>query len=249
MWFNNIFTILNSVTKALTNRSLNKFSQLANTWGRSSNLKVNGLRLAIRLVNVIFLSVASLPAHAAKPVILVYGDSLSAAYGIAQEQGWVSLLQQRLDKNKLNFTVINASISGETTSGGLSRIDGALKEHQPKIILIELGANDGLRGLPIAEMRKNLNAMIAISKKYKAKVILIGMRIPPNYGLKYTGDFKSSYELLAKQYKLAFVPFLLDGVAGSRELNQEDGIHPIAKAEPIVLNNVWRVLEVIIKLR
>lgn len=185
--------------------------------------------------------------QAAKPIILVYGDSLSAAYGIAQEQGWVALLQQRINEKKINYTVINASISGETTSGGLSRIEAALKEHRPQWILMELGANDGLRGLPIIEMRKNLNAMIAMSLKYKSKVILVGMRIPPNYGIKYTRDFKESYEILAKQYQLALVPFLLDGIAGNHELNQDDGLHPLAKAEPAILNNVWNVLKDIIK--
>lgn len=112
---------------------------------------------------------------------------------------------------------------------------------------MELGANDGLRGLPIIEMRKNLNAMIAMSQKYKSKVILVGMRIPPNYGIKYTRDFKESYEILAKQYQLALVPFLLDGIAGNHELNQDDGLHPLAKAEPAILNNVWNVLKDIIK--
>lgn len=186
-------------------------------------------------------------AQAAKPIILVYGDSLSAAYGIAQEQGWVVLLQHRIDEKKLNYTVINASISGETTSGGLSRIKAALKQHRPQWILIELGANDGLRGLPIKEMRKNLNAMIIMSQKYKTKVILVGMKIPPNYGLKYTNDFKESYEMLAKQYQLPLVPFLLDSVAGNHELIQEDGLHPLAKAQPTVLNNIWDILKDVIK--
>ena len=204
------------------------------------------LQLLLRLICLGLLALPLL-ANAAKPVILVYGDSLSAAYGIAQEQGWVALLQQRIDAEKLNYTVINASISGETTSGGLSRIEAALKEHRPQLILIELGANDGLRGLPIIEMRKNLNTMITLSQKYKAKVILVGMRIPPNYGLKYTRDFKESYEVLAKQYKLPLVPFLLDGVAGNRELNQDDGIHPLAKSEPKVLDNVWDILKNVIK--
>ncbi len=230
----------------LTSIRLNKFIPLNNTWGRSRHLKDVCKQLVI-CASALFISFMVLPASAAQSVILVYGDSLSAAYGITQEQGWVSLLQQRIKQNKLNYAVVNASISGETTSGGLSRIEKALKEHQPKFILIELGANDGLRGLPIAEMRKNLNTMITTSQQYKAKVVLIGMRIPPNYGFKYTRDFKESYEILAKQYKLPLVPFLLDGVAGKRELNQDDGLHPVAKAEPTVLDNVWGVLKSEIK--
>lgn len=230
----------------LTSLGLNKFTQLNNTWGCIHHLKGNLKRLVVG-ISLIFASLVSLAANAANPVVLVYGDSLSAAYGIPQEQGWVALLQQRIQQQKLSYYVVNASISGETTSGGLSRIEKTLKEHQPKFILIELGANDGLRGLPIAEMRKNLESMITTSQKYKANVILLGMKIPPNYGFKYTHDFQESYEILAKQYKLPLVTFLLDGVAGKHELNQEDGLHPLAKAEPAVLNNVWNVVEDVIK--
>lgn len=221
--------------------------------GLSNPFKVlleSGYKRVLKLLlPLVWLGLLASPllAQATKPFILVYGDSLSAAYGIAQEQGWVALLQQRIDEKKLNYSVINASISGETTSGGLSRIEATLKQHRPQFILLELGANDGLRGLPINEMRKNLNTMMTLSQKYKAKVILVGMRIPPNYGIKYTRDFKESYEILARQYKLPLVPFLLDGVAGRRELNQDDGMHPVAKAEPTVLNNVWDILEDIIE--
>lgn len=181
--------------------------------------------------------------QAASPTILVYGDSLSAAYNIPREQGWVALLQQRLKKQALPYQIINASVSGETTSGGLSRLSSTLKQHRPDFILIELGANDGLRGLPISDMRQNLSAMIEAGKQSGAKVLLIGIMIPPNYGPRYTTDFKDSYAELALRFKLPLVPFLLDGVAGQRHLVQEDGLHPTAAAQGLLLENVWEVLE------
>ena len=227
---------------SLTSLKLNKFTLFNRLWGFNHFLKANLICSVF-----IFACLSASSANAASPVILVYGDSLSAAYGIRQEQGWVALLKERVQQEKMNYSVVNASISGETTSGGLSRIEKVLKEHQPKLILIELGANDGLRGLPITAMRNNLEAMITKSLKYKVKVILVGMRIPPNYGIKYTRDFKEAYAILANQYKLPLVPFLLNGVAGNHELNQEDGLHPLAKAEPTILNNVWDAVEGAIK--
>jgi len=182
-------------------------------------------------------------ANAATSTILVFGDSLSAAYGIPREQGWVNLLQQRLQKQAANIQVVNASISGETTAGGVSRIEAALKQHQPQLVIIELGANDGLQGLPLSNMQNNLKTMITKSQQYKAKVMLIGMMIPPNYGMQYTQEFKVTYEKLAKQYQLALVPFLLDGVAGKPALNIDDGLHPNVQGQPIVFENVWKVLE------
>jgi acyl-CoA thioesterase-1 len=177
------------------------------------------------------------------PTILVYGDSLSAAYGIAREQGWVSLLQQRLQSQDYPYQVVNASVSGETTLGGLTRMPATLRQQQPAIVLIELGANDGLRGLPVAEMQRNLSAMIEASQKIKAKVMLIGVEIPPNYGPRYTREFSETYPGLAKRYKLPLLPFLLDGVAGKSELTQDDGLHPVAAAQERLLDNVWNVLE------
>jgi acyl-CoA thioesterase-1 len=182
-------------------------------------------------------------AVAAAPVMLVYGDSLSAAYGIPREQGWVTLLQQRLQKQGYPHQVVNASISGETTSGGLSRINAALKQHDPDIVLLELGANDGLRGLPVAAMQHNLTAMIEASQKAGAEVLLIGIMIPPNYGSGYTRQFSESFPALAKRYKLPLIPFLLDGVAGKRDLTLDDGLHPTAAAQSLILENVWGVLE------
>ena len=185
----------------------------------------------------------TLPNPASTKSILVFGDSLSAAYGIPQQKGWVNLMQQRLQKENLDYQVANASISGETTSGGLSRISAALKSHQPDLVLIELGANDGLRGLPLVDMQSNLRKMIEASQQAKARVVLIGMMIPPNYGPRYTREFNETYSNLAKEYKLALVPFLLADVAGKAELNQEDRLHPTAEAQPLVLENVWKVLQ------
>ena len=191
-------------------------------------------------------NVATKPTIASTQTILVFGDSLSASYGLPQGQGWVALLEAKLAQNQASKTtckVVNASISGETTSGGLARFSTALITHKPNIVILELGANDGLRGLPIAEMQANLNQMIAQAKAKKTKVLLIGMKIPPNYGLKYTKNFSTAYINLAKQHNIALVPFLLEGVAGKPELIQADGLHPIAAAQLTLLNNVWLALE------
>jgi acyl-CoA thioesterase I len=202
-------------------------------------------RFKILAYLLLLLPLASMPvysASAAAPKILVFGDSLSAAYGIPKEQGWVALLQQQLKVQALKHQVINASISGETTSGGATRLKALLDQHQPDIVLIQLGANDGLRGLPVADMRRNLTRMIELSQQSGAKVSLLGIMIPPNYGPRYTQEFRESYSLLARQYQLPLVPFLLEGVAGKTELIQEDGLHPTSAAQPIILSNVWSVL-------
>jgi acyl-CoA thioesterase-1 len=185
----------------------------------------------------------SLPLTAgAGGAILVYGDSLSAAYGLAQDAGWPALLQARLKQKKMNYTVINASISGETTSGGAARIAAALKAQRPKVIIIALGANDGLRGLPLAQMRANLGQMLRKSKQSGSRVLLVGMRLPPNYGDAYTRQFAQVYADLAREYKAALAPFLLAGVADRRELFQADNLHPIAEAQPMILDNIWPAL-------
>lgn len=180
-------------------------------------------------------------AHAA-PTILIFGDSLSAAYGISQKEGWPALLQSRLQQKHLDYTVVNASISGETTSGGASRIAVALTTHRPRIVIVELGANDGLRGLPVAQMRTNLAAILRAVRKSGARPLLIGMKMPPNYGPQYTQDFEESYVALAHQFKCALVPFLFDGFADRRELFLDDNLHPSAQAQPLVLENVWKEL-------
>lgn len=178
----------------------------------------------------------------AAPKILVYGDSLSAAYGIAQASGWVSLLEERIRREKLDYSVVNASISGETTSGGLSRMRQALDEHRPAIVILELGGNDGLRGLPVTEAKKNLAAMIRMAQKSRARVLLVGVRVPPNYGPDYTREFDGAFAELARRHRVTLVPFLLEGIAERREMFQADGIHPTEAAQPVLLDNVWRKL-------
>lgn len=179
--------------------------------------------------------------------ILVYGDSLSAAYGIAQKDGWVSLLEKRLKERQQNHIVANASISGETSSGGASRIAAALATHRPRIVIVALGANDGLRGLPLGQFHDNLAAIIRASRKAGSRVLVVGMRMPPNYGPKYTRDFEQVYQALAQEFKVPLVPFLLEGVAGKRELFLEDNLHPTARAQPIILENVWSILAPMLK--
>ena len=178
-----------------------------------------------------------------KPVILVLGDSLSAAYGIEQKAGWVNLLQERLGKLNYPHRVINASISGDTTSGALSRVRRALDMHQSNIVIIELGGNDGLRGLPLNQTKNNLSAIIEQCLHHKAHVLLTGIRLPPNYGPSYTKRFHDIYVSLADKYHVALLPFILEGVAEKPELMQDDGIHPRAVGQIKVLDNVWAVLQ------
>jgi acyl-CoA thioesterase-1 len=177
----------------------------------------------------------------AAPTILVFGDSLSAAYGIPQSAGWVALLGDRLKQRKSDYTVVNASISGETSAGGAARIGKALASTKPAIVIVELGANDGLRGLPVTEMKKNLSAIIQASKREGARVVLVGMQLPPNYGVPYVNHFKAAFGEVAREERVAFVPFLLEGL-DQREQFQGDNIHPTAQAQPILLENVWRKL-------
>ena len=179
--------------------------------------------------------------------ILVYGDSLSAAYGLSQDAGWAALLQTRLKQKGMDYTVANASISGETTSGGAARIAEALKAHQPRVVIVALGANDGLRGLPLEQMRANLGNIVRASQKARSRVLLVGMRMPPNYGEIYTREFAQVYADLAREYKTAFAPFLLEGMAERRELFQADNIHPTAQAQPVLLDNVWKALAPLLK--
>jgi acyl-CoA thioesterase I len=177
---------------------------------------------------------------AAQQTILVFGDSLSAAYGIPREAGWVNLLQQELQRTHPQYQVINASISGETTTGGRQRIAAVLRQHKPRIVILELGANDGLRGAPIADIKANLADIIEQSHKIRAKVLLLGMQLPPNYGLNYTARFKSLYPKLARQFHAALVPFFLEGVAPDQF--QADNLHPVALAQPHILHNILQKL-------
>ena len=182
------------------------------------------------------------PIAFAARTILVFGDSLSAGYGIRLEAAWPSLLAQRLQEMKSNYSVINASLSGETTQGGRSRLDALLAQHAPAIVIIALGANDGLRGLPVAAMRENLLAMTESAQRKKARVLLVGQRLPPNYGA-YADQFHAVFEDVARARKTAYVDFLLDGVALTPELFQPDNLHPTATAQPRLLDNVWRGLK------
>jgi len=178
--------------------------------------------------------------------ILVFGDSLSAAYGIAAKRGWVALLAERLQRERLDYSVVNASISGETTAGGVSRLPRALAQHKPAVVILALGANDGLRGLPVAEMKKNLAAMIGMSRRAGAQVLLVGMRVPPNYGPEYTRDFEAAFAALARARKLAVAPFLLEGMAEDLRFFQPDRIHPTESAQPLLLENVWKALKLLL---
>ncbi|PPD00303.1 MAG: arylesterase [Methylotenera sp.] len=189
----------------------------------------------------------SVPAYAENPKIMIYGDSLSAAYGIPQQKGWASLLQQKLVSEHYQYDVVNASISGETTSGGASRIRNALSQIKPNIIILELGANDGLRGLPIESMIANLNTIIQEGKKSGAKILLVGMKIPPNYGPQYTKLFSKSYLKLSQEHQIPLVPFMLENIAAKTNLIQDDGLHPNAIAQPLVLDNIWSKLKMLLK--
>ena len=183
-------------------------------------------------------------AKAETPVILVFGDSISAGYGLARvEQGWVALLQTRLKEQEYGYQVVNASVSGETTAGGLARLPRALMLHQPKIVILELGGNDGLRALPIEQMRANLVRMIDLSTAAGARVLLLGMRMPPNYGPDFTEQFRLCYSEVARAKKVPLVPFLLNDIALSPNLMQADGLHPDELGQPQLLANVWPSLK------
>ena len=183
------------------------------------------------------LSISCISTVVSAKTILIVGDSLSAAYGIAPKQGRVQLLQQRLDQQyPKQHKVVNASVSGETTSGALARLPKLLQTYQPQVVVIELGGNDGLRGQPPQIIQNNLAQLIQLSQKNKATVLLFGMKIPPNYGTAYSAAFEKNYQVVSQQYKIKLLPFFLDGVAGDKNLIQNDQIHPNAKAQPMLLN-------------
>ena len=191
---------------------------------------------------------AATPAAPAKPhTLLVMGDSLSAGYGMSAAQGWVSLLQQRLDATTPGWRVVNASISGETSAGGASRIAAEVVRAQPDVVIIALGANDGLRGLPLAEARRNLARMIGASQHVGAKVLLVGMRMPPNLGPDYTAGFERNYRDLAQLFDTALLPFLLEPVAADRGNFQDDNLHPTVEAQPAILDHVWPALQPLLR--
>jgi len=185
------------------------------------------------------------PVHAAR-TILVFGDSLSAGYGLPAGSGWVSLLEQRLKRDRLDYTIVNASISGETTLGGRNRIADALAQHKPAVVIVQLGGNDGLRGNSIEETRRNLIAIVGASRKAGAKVLLVGMRIPPNYGKVYTRRFEALFAEVARQQNASLVPFMLQGFADKPEWFQSNGIHPAVEAQPRILDNIYRRLRALL---
>ncbi|CAN7501833.1 arylesterase [Duganella sp. LjRoot269] len=204
----------------------------------SKKLSVHGL-FALLLLS------AAESAYSAPKTVLVLGDSLSAEYGLARGAGWVALAEKKLQDQKMDTTVVNASVSGETTSGGRSRLPALLQKYKPALVVIELGANDGLRGLPVAAARANLLAMADAAAKADAKVMLIGMRMPPNYGRDYADKFFAMYGTLSKEIKAPLVPFMLDGVADKQF--QADRLHPLAEAHPTILANIWPTLQKTIK--
>lgn len=179
--------------------------------------------------------------------VLVWGDSLSAGYGLRPQQSWPALLAERISAARLPHKVVNASISGETTAGGLARLPAALETHKPSVVVIELGANDGLRGLPIKAMATNLQAMVDASRKAGAQVLLVGMRMPPNYGPEYTSRFEAAYRDIARANRLRLVPFMMEGFADQPGYFQADGLHPVAAAQPLILDTIWRELKPLLR--
>jgi acyl-CoA thioesterase-1 len=186
---------------------------------------------------------AALTARADVPVILVLGDSLSSAHGMATNDGWVDLMDRRLETENYPYRIVNASVGGETTGGGRARLPAALRTHRPEIVVLELGGNDGLLGFPITELQANLDLLVQMSMDTGAQVLLVGMMIPPNYGPVYAEQFASAFSAIAERYQLPLVPFLLEGVALNPALMQADGIHPTAAAQPRLLETVWAELE------
>ena len=190
---------------------------------------------------------ASASAYSAPKTVLVLGDSLSAEYGLSRGAGWVALLEGKLKKEKIDAAIVNASISGETTSGGRTRLPALIAQYKPDVVVIELGANDGLRGLPVTAAEANLRSMITLVQQNKGKVLLVGMRMPPNYGRDYTERFFAMYKGLASTLKTPLVPFMLEGVAEKPALFQADRLHPNAQAHPVILANIWPQLSKLVK--
>lgn len=199
------------------------------------------------LISTLLLTTATLASSVEKHAILVIGDSLSAAYNMPQEAGWVSLLEKRLGQNNFPTTIVNASIGGDTTAGGLSRINEALRYAKPSLTIIELGGNDGLRGLPINEMRNNLEQMIVAAKTSGSEVMLLGVQLPPNYGPTYTQAFSDSFSLLADKHDAALVPSMLSGFEDDPNYFQADQIHPSTEAQVLILDNVWPTIHQLLK--
>jgi acyl-CoA thioesterase-1 len=195
----------------------------------------------------LFFMLCPAAANAAGKTILVFGDSLSAGYGLAISRGWVALLEEKLKRERIDYSVANASVSGETSAGGRARIDAALERHRPSVVVVELGGNDALRGLPIAQMRANLATIVERSKKSGARVLLVGMRMPPNFGPDYVAAFEKAYADVAKSEKVALVPFMLEGFGDDLGYFQPDRIHPNERAQPLILDTIWPRLAALLK--
>jgi acyl-CoA thioesterase-1 len=206
-------------------------------------------RIHCSVLFALFALAVALAAHPAPAprTVMVFGDSLSAAYNLSPDQGWVHILGDRITRANLPWVVVNASISGETTAGGVRRLAEDLKRHKPAIVLIELGANDALRGQPIAGIRSNLEEMIRLARQARAQPVLVGLMIPPNYGIEYADQFHSMYGAIAAKQKTPLVPFLMDGLADKPELFQADQLHPVAAAQPRIADNVWATLEPVLR--
>jgi acyl-CoA thioesterase-1 len=240
-----------SVTELLRAMRLNVFSCVPSiVVFIASKIHIRGVvmfKSASIILSLLFL-IANPSAHATQPDaapprnILIFGDSLSAGYGIAIRDSWPALLDARLKQEGRPYAIVNASISGETTAGGRSRLAAALAQVKPAILVLELGANDGLRGLPIADMTANLTAMIAMAKRRHARILLIGMRLPPNYGGDYANAFANAFETIARHEKVTLLPFLLEPIARDTSAFQADGLHPTAQAQPLLMAHVWEVL-------
>lgn len=203
-------------------------------------------RVAARALFGAALAILSVSSWAAKTV-MVFGDSLSAAYNLSVDQGWVHLITRRIEDARLPWQVVNASVTGETTAGGLRRIAEDLRRHKPAIVVIELGANDALRGQPVAGMRSNLEEIVRLVRQARAEPVLVGMMIPPNYGIDYAGQFRDMFASLARKTDAPLVPFLLEGIADKPDLFQADQLHPTAAAQSRIADNVWSVLEPLLK--
>ena len=195
-----------------------------------------------KLLTILFMFMASAASAAESPTVLIFGDSLSAGYGLDVDQSWGALLQQRLEEQGYEHRVVNASISGETTEGGVTQIGAAIEEFSPELIILALGGNDGLRGFPPARIKSNLMAIAERARNSGADVVLLGIKIPTNYGARYTAAFEAVYEEVATELDILWIEFFMDGVALNDELLQEDRIHPNAEAQPILLDNAWPII-------
>jgi len=209
---------------------------------------MQGLRMRVRqLAMSLCLLLVAMPGYSASKSLLVLGDSLSAEYGLPRGSGWVSLMQQRIIDEKIDASVVNASISGETTSGGRTRLPALLKQHKPAVLILELGGNDGLRGLSLAATQANLREIIREATASGARILLVGMQVPPNYGLDYSKRFAAMYQGLARERGVRLVPFLLEGLEDTDKFFQPDRIHPNQRAQPVMLDNVWPALRPLLK--